>query len=159
MIRLDFTEEQRELLRRERFQHPHPRVQMKMEALLLKSEGLAHGAICKLVGISANTLRGYFRDFERGGVEALKRFDAGGSVCELDEYTDQICDYLVANPPHTIAEAGAAIAKLTGIHRGETQIREFLQKIGLKRLKVGSWPAKAEPEEQERFKKTNSSLV
>ena len=69
MIRLDFTEEQIDQLKLERFQHPHPRVQMKMEALLLKSQGLAHGVICRIVEVSGNTLRGYLRDFELGGVE------------------------------------------------------------------------------------------
>ena len=40
MIRIEFTEEAIDKLRYERFHHPHPRVQRKMEALLLKSEGL-----------------------------------------------------------------------------------------------------------------------
>lgn len=159
MIRLEFTDGQIEQLRSERFQHPHPRVQRKMEALLLKAEGFAHGAICRLVGVSANTLRGYFRDFEGGGVEALKRFDSGGSICELDQHTDQICEHLVENPPHTIAEARAAIGELTGIYRSETQIREFFNRVGFKRLKVGSLPAQADFEEQERFKKTSLNRV
>ena len=42
MIRITFSEDEIERLRRERFGHPHPRVQRKMEALLLKSEGLPH---------------------------------------------------------------------------------------------------------------------
>ncbi len=42
MIRIEFSEDDIEQLRRERFEHPHPRVQRKMDALLLKSEGLPH---------------------------------------------------------------------------------------------------------------------
>ncbi len=52
MIRITFTEEQVAQLRYERFHHPHPRVQAKMEALLLKSEGLPHKETCRLVGIT-----------------------------------------------------------------------------------------------------------
>jgi hypothetical protein len=34
-------------LRYERFHHPHPRVERKMETLLLKSDGLASGSISR----------------------------------------------------------------------------------------------------------------
>jgi hypothetical protein len=59
MITFVFTEAQKQALDYERFHHPHPRVQKKMEALWLKSQGLAHQEITKLAGISANTLRSY----------------------------------------------------------------------------------------------------
>lgn len=42
VIRIEFSDDEIEQLRRERFSHPHPRVQRKVEALLLKSEGLPH---------------------------------------------------------------------------------------------------------------------
>jgi len=50
MVKINFTEEEIEKLRYERFNHPHPRVQLKMEALLLKSQGLKHKNICKVLG-------------------------------------------------------------------------------------------------------------
>jgi hypothetical protein len=40
MIKLEFTEEDKRLLSYGRFNHPHPRVQLKMEVLWLKSQGL-----------------------------------------------------------------------------------------------------------------------
>ena len=40
---------------------------------------------------------------------------------------------------------------LTGIRRSPTQVRLFLKQLGLKRLKVGVLPAKADPEEQEEY--------
>jgi hypothetical protein len=40
MVRIRFSDEVVSQLRFERFNHPHPRVQQKMEALLLKSEDL-----------------------------------------------------------------------------------------------------------------------
>ena len=43
MIRIEFTEEAVDKLRYERFHHPHPRLQRKMEALLLKSEAEKRG--------------------------------------------------------------------------------------------------------------------
>ena len=67
------TDEQQAELHYQRFHHPHPRVQKKMEALWLKSQNLAHKEICRLVGISPNTLRSYIKDFQNGKVDGLKR--------------------------------------------------------------------------------------
>jgi hypothetical protein len=46
MIHIDFTPEQIDALHHERFHHPHPRVQQKIEAVYLKSQGLLHQDIC-----------------------------------------------------------------------------------------------------------------
>ena len=159
MMQLSFTEEQIEQLSYERFHHPHPRVQKKMEAVLLKAKGFKHTQICDVLDICANTLRSYLREFAEGGVERLRRFDAGGSAHALEPHTDAICDYLVEHPPHTIAEAAQAIEALTGIRRSDTQIRAFLKRIGFRRLKVGSLPAKADPAAQACFKKKSLSRV
>jgi len=42
MIQIHFSDEEIEALKCERYHHPHPRVQRKMEALLLKSQNIAH---------------------------------------------------------------------------------------------------------------------
>ena len=73
MIMIEFTEEAIEQLRYERFHHPHPRVQRKMEALLLKSDDLPHHQITRILGVSENTLRQYLREYEEGGIDRLKQ--------------------------------------------------------------------------------------
>ena len=83
MIHIDFSPEQIDALHHERFHHPHPRVQLKMEAVYLKSQGLPHQEICRLTRISENTLRTYLRQFQDGGVERLKRTDWAGTESEL----------------------------------------------------------------------------
>jgi hypothetical protein len=40
---------------------------------------------------------------------------------------------------------------LTGVQRSETQVREFLKKLGLRCRRVGMIPAKADPEAQARY--------
>ena len=154
-----YTEEQIEQLAFERFHHPHPRVQRKMEAVFLKAKGLLHQEVCELVGISRTTLWGWLRDFQAGGVAGLKQCKAGGSTSELDEHTDAICDALNEHPPHTIAEAVQAIEKFTGVHRSDTQVRLFLGPVGFSRRKSVSLPAKADPEAQAVFKKKSLSLA
>ena len=115
----------------------------------------SHIEICRITKVSLNTLRSYLREFQSGGVEGLKRFESGGKISHLDQFTDQMCDYFVDHPPHTLREAQTAIEQVTGIKRSLTQVRKFLLRCGFDRRKVGSLPSKADPEEQERFKKNS----
>ena len=56
MITIDFTEDEQAQLNDWRYHHPHPLVQRKMEALGLKSQGLAHQEIARLVGVTDDTI-------------------------------------------------------------------------------------------------------
>jgi transposase len=51
------------------------------------------------------------------------------------------------------------IAAVTGIERKPTQVRQFLRSLGMKPLKVGMIPAKADVVAQETFKKKVWSLA
>jgi hypothetical protein len=55
MLHLTFTQEEIEELHYQRYHHPHLRVQMKMEALLLKANGLPHHQIARLALASVKT--------------------------------------------------------------------------------------------------------
>lgn len=153
MLRVQFSKEEVEQLRYERFHHPHPYVQRRMEALLLKSQGLAHKQICQVLGVSGNTLRKYIRQYEAGGVEALKELRFHRPQSELMAYVGDLEEQFLDHPPATIGEAAARIEELTGIKRSPTQVGVFLKNLGLRRLKVGCLPAKADPQEQAEFKK------
>ena len=159
MIRITFGKEEVKQLRKERFDHPHPRVQLKMEVLLLKSQRLAHHQITAITDISESTLCEYLREYQAGGIEKLKevRFHRRQSL--LQEHRGTLEAYFLEHPPATVKEAAAKIEQITGIRRGLTQVRHFLKSLGLRRLKVGSLPAKADPDLQEQFKKKSLSLV
>jgi transposase len=151
MIHIDFTPEQIDALHHQRFHHPHHRVQLKMEAVYLKSQGLPHQEICRLTRISENTLRAYLRQHQEGGIERLQRTDWAGTTRDLDDHRRSLEDYFRENPPRSTAEAAAAIERLTGIRRGPTQVRRFLTGMGLKFRKLGMIPAKADADEQAEF--------
>src|SRR5512132_1644040 len=72
-MQLEFTPEILEVLNYERYRHPIPLVQRRMEALWLKSHGLPHGQIAQLVNITENTLRDYFQLYLEGGMDRLRR--------------------------------------------------------------------------------------
>ena len=153
MIQLEFTKEEQQSLYYERFHHPHPRVQKKMEALWLKSQKLPHQQICQLAGISGNTLRKYLQDYQAGGIEKLKEINFYRPQSQLEKERETLKAYFQKNPPGTINEAIEKIEKLTGIRRSPTQVRKFLKAMGMRCLKVGFIPGKAEPEVQEEYKR------
>ena len=124
-----------------------------MSVLLLKSQGIAHSMIAQIEGISGNTIRAYIREYKEGGIEQLKEIRFYRPQSELTPHSTTLEEYFKENPPATVNEARTVINNLTGIQRGLTQVRQFLKSMGMRRLKVGSIPSKADPDEQARFKK------
>src|SRR5512135_2143250 len=147
MISIDFTPQDIDALHHQRFHPPHPRVQLKMEAVYLKGQGLPHQEICRLTRITENTLRSYLRQYQEGGIERLKRLDWAGTTSEREEHRPSLEDYFRENPPRSTAEAAAAIERLTGIRRGQTQVRRFRTGMGLKFRNLGMIPAQADADE------------
>src|SRR3989304_1248245 len=127
-IKLEISPETQAILNYERYRHPMPLVQKRMEALWLKSHGLAHAQIATLVGISENTLREYFELYQAGGIERLKEVNIYRPESELMQHYSSLEAYFQANPPASIKEAQAEIETLTGIKRSATQVRVFLKK-------------------------------
>ena len=93
MVQIEFTEEERRALHYERFHHPHPRVQQKMEALWLKSHNLPHAQIAELVQISEETLRAYLRAYQEGGIEKLKTLSWYGPESELARHEGTLKEF------------------------------------------------------------------
>jgi transposase len=142
MIHIDFTEEAIAQLRQERYYHPHPRVQRKMEALLLKSQRLSHGDIGRIVGVCQDTLREYLYQYKSGGIEALKVINFYRPKSELAKHHGTIENEFRTNPPATVKEAATRINELTGIQRSEYRVGKFLKKNRLKTAKNSTNPGK-----------------
>jgi transposase len=152
MIQVDFSEKDIETFKYLRTHHPHPRIQQRMDVLWLKSNGLAHHLIAKLAGVCENTVTEYLRMYNEGGIDKLKELNFYKPQSELSQYSSTLESYFKENPPASIKEAASKIEEITGLKRSETQARNFLESIGLKRLKVGTIPSKADLKEQENFK-------
>jgi len=129
MTRLTFSEEDRQALHKERFEHPHPRVQQRLEALWLISHGLVYPEVARLAGVSEATVDRYVALYRQGGLEALRELKWGNSTSALLEHRDSLEESFRRNPPHTVAEACQRIKDETGIARGPTQVRAFLKKL------------------------------
>ena len=128
MSHLTFTEEEQRILQRERFEHPHPRVQRRMEVLWIISQGLTYSEAARLADVSEATVDRYVTLFRQGGLEAVREFHWRKPTSALLEYRDSLEESFRQNPPHTVAEACQRIKDETGIERRPTQVRAFLKK-------------------------------
>jgi transposase len=152
MLKIIILETDMPLLKYWRYNHPHPRVMLKMEVVYLKGLGFSNDDICRITGVCGNTMREYLKHYAEGGIERLKEVNFYKPCSELSEYSGTIEQYFTENPPSSISEAIAKIEELIGIKRGETQVRKFLKSLKFRYIKSCSVPAKALTEE----KKTNN---
>ena len=95
-IQLTFTPEIQEALNYERYHHPVPLVQRRMEVLWLKSHGLAHELIARLAGVSENTMRDYFALYAAGGLDKLKEVNLYRPTGALEAHTTTLEAYFRA---------------------------------------------------------------
>jgi transposase len=129
MAALTFSEADQLALHRERFEHPHPRVQQRMEVLWLISQGLVYPEAARLAGVSEATVDRYVARYRQGGLDALRQLHWGkSSVSELMAHRESLEQSFRQKPPHTIAEACQRIQEETGIERRPTQVRAFVKK-------------------------------
>lgn len=125
-----------------------------MEALYLRSQGVATQDILRLCGISKASFTRYLHAYITGGIEQLKHLEPRRPRSALHPHRATLEADFRQQPPATVAEAAARIEALTGIARKPTQVRQFLKALGMKPRKVGMLPAKADVAAQEAFKKT-----
>lgn len=129
MRRFHFSPEVLDAVRHDRYRHPHPRVQQKMEVLWLKSQELTHERIAQLADVSRRTVQRILDEYLDGGLERIRRLPWHGKPNELAAHQDSLEDYFLEHPPRSTREAQAAIEQQTGIRRGPTQVRAFLKKL------------------------------
>jgi transposase len=128
MPRLIFSAEEQQALHEERFQHPHPRVQQRLEVLWLISQGLTYNQAARLAKVSEATVDRSVAVYRQGGLEALRQFRWRKPTSALLEHRQSLEESFRRNPPHTVAEACQRIKDETGLERRPTQVRAFLKK-------------------------------
>ena len=111
MLKLAWSTEAIEALRYWRFHHPHPLVQLKMDVVLLRSQGVSNEQIQSIGGISKATLYRYLHEYHAGGVERLKELHLTRQESALVHQRTTLEAHFRAQPPATVAAAAAAVAE------------------------------------------------
>jgi transposase len=125
---LEFTPEVLDALSKERYEHPIPIVQRRMEVLWLIGNGQTQKQAAQLAGVSEATVARHIALFRKHGLDGLRTLQLYKPTSELEKHRSTLENEFRERPPHTIAEACARIEELTGMRRGETQVRTFLKK-------------------------------
>jgi transposase len=136
-----FTAEERWDLAHDRYHHPDPRVQRKMEVLWLKSYGLNHDDIAAYADVSRRTVQRYLDEYLDGGLPRLRRCPRNHPQSIMVEHEASLEEYFQGHPPRSTKQARAIIEQRTGVRRGLSQVRHFLKdRLGLRWRKVGAIP-------------------
>jgi transposase len=154
MMTINFSGADLAALQSWRFHHPDPRVQVRMEALYVRCQGVANRDLPRLCGISKASFHRDLAAYATGGIERLQYVEPRRPRSLLHQHRPTIEADFQQRPPATVAEAAARIEALTGMTRRPTPVRPFLKALGMKPRTVGMIPAKADVEAQEALKKT-----
>ena len=138
---ITFTPDDRRALAHDRYHHPDPRVQRKMEVLWLKSHGLNHDDIAAYADVSRRTVQRYLDEYIEGGLPRLRRYRWHQPQGALAEHQVSLEEYFLKRPPRSAKQAQAVIEQQTGVRRGLSQVRHFLKdRLGLRWRKTGAIP-------------------
>src|SRR3954470_5959898 len=141
MREFTFTDDDLKAIEHDRYHHPHPHVQRKMEVLWLKSHNLPHQQIAELAGVSLRTVQRYLDEYLEGGLARVRRCQWRGPRTELLRHERSIQEHFWEHPPRNTKEAAGVIEEQTGLRRGLTQVRAFLKgHLGLRYRKVAAIP-------------------
>lgn len=149
MLLVEFTADEIRELQEGRFHYPEPRVQRKYEVLWLKHCELSHQEIARLAGVTSRTVQRILNEFQAGGLERVQQNHYLGQPSKLNAHAESLKASFEKQPPATIAEARHRIEELTGILRSESQVRAFLKRLGMRRLKLGGVPGKVDEAKQQ----------
>lgn len=139
-FRMQLTEEEQRVVCEERESHPEPHVRRKMLVLWSLHCGLKRQQAAKVAAVGLATVERYVAAYRDGGLAGLRRWGVRGPVSDLAAWHDTIRDSFGQRPVSTIAEACVRIEQLTGLKRGQTQVRKFLKGLGLKWQRVRAIP-------------------
>jgi transposase len=159
MRQFTFTDKVRQTLAHERYHHPDPRVQQRMEIVWLKSQGEKHTRSAELAGVSRPTVQRVLTLYAQQGLEGLRTFQWKGQPSALTPHRQSLEQEFQERPPHTVAEACRRIEDLTGVRRRATRMRLFLRKtLGLRFRKVAAVPVPPKETVEEHARKQAAFL-
>ena len=139
-FRVGLGEDEQRIVNEDRESHPEAHVRRKMLVLWSLHCGLRREQAAKLAGVGLATVQRYVAAYRDGGLDGLRQWNVQGPVSDLAAYRDVIRKSFEQQPVSTISEACARIAQLTGLQRGQTQVRQFLKGLGLKWQRIRAIP-------------------
>lgn len=157
---LHLSEAEIEKLRYERYAYPDPLVQKRIFAVYLKATlGWSNTVIGQVVGLHYNSVGHWIRVYKEQGLEGLLSNHYGGRKSEMENHSQSILQSFQNQPPLSAGEAAQRIKEISGLQRSPQQVRAFMKRHGLKCIKCGHIPSKADHEAQHQWVATTLKPV
>ncbi|MDQ3843487.1 MAG: IS630 family transposase [Bacteroidota bacterium] len=148
----NLSEAEIERLRYERYAYPQPMIQKRIFAVYLKGVStFSNQDIGFICGLHANTVAHWMGVYQQQGYEGLLSIHYGTNESELEQYSESLLASFQEQPPRSAGEAAERIRQMSGVERSTQQVRVFMKRHGLKFLKCGHVPAKANSEAQHKW--------
>ena len=152
MLPLNLSEAEIQELKYERFHYPCPIVQKRLTAVYLTATiESTISTIGLMSGLHRHSVDHWVKVYQTEGLESLYKVHYGTNQSELENHAESISQSFTQQPPMSAREAKSRIEDLTGINRSPSQVRTFMRKHGLRYIKMGHIPAKADIEEQKKW--------
>ena len=151
MLTLNISEADIEQARYERIHNSITTIRKRMDAIYWTSQGVSRSEVARLSGVHRNTVKNYIKLYNRASLAELMTFNYKGFDSLLMGNRVTLEAYFRQHPPRTAKEAAAKVEELTGTSLSVDEVRRFMHKIGMKPLKTGHVPAKANVEAQKLF--------
>lgn len=135
-LRVRLTEEEQRIVNEERTAHPNERIRERMLVLCLLHNGVTRQKAAEIVGVGRATVQRYVAVYRDRGLDGLRRWAPNRPESAMAAYRELIRASFEKQPVHTVAEACERIFQLTGLRRGPSQVRKFLEALGLKFQRV-----------------------
>ena len=159
-LQFNISEAEIEKLSYERYAYPDLMIQKRIFAVYLKAAlGWNNSLIGHAVDLHYNAVGKWVNAYKANGFEALLSNNYVSKKSELESHADNILKSFQLQPPMTAAVAAERIKEMTGITRSEQQVRAFMKRQGLKFLKCGHIPAKADNDRQHQWVETELKPV
>jgi transposase len=129
------------------------RVTRRANALVLLDAGWSCQEVAAALLLNDDTIRGWFKLFEQGGIEGLTSFDMGGSASFLSAaQEDALKVFVSVTLPRSTRQIGAWIEKEFGlVYESRSGLIALLHRLGLEYHKPHVIPAKLDEDKQKAF--------
>jgi transposase len=151
MLTLRITTEDIATARYERYEHVVPKICKRMWVLCLVSEGKSREEVSGLAGVSPKSVKRFVSIYNESGLKGIRELHYRGPQSKANAFRSSIEASLRNEPPRTAKEAAARIEALTGVMLSAGRALVFMKRIGMKCLKMGHIPAKADGDKQRTF--------
>jgi transposase len=146
-----YTEEVAKLAFKKYKESKHYKINQRMHFLYLKCKEYPAKMIADILAVTPKTIYEWQAVYEENDLNALATLNYTGQPSKLNPFAEQLVFDFIKNPVATLKEAQAYIEKATGLKRSLPQIKAFIDRVKIKRRKVGQIPDKVDLKKQVNF--------